>query len=377
MFPLETQKRFSQDPGAQQRAQRLREKRLLTGLVSYGLALAVVVGAWLLGFYGLRVVLAVTLMVVPINLVLFGLLRSGLNLRFRDPNITLLQLCLASVPVLYAMYHAGQARGAFLVLLLSVTMYGLYSFRTRDFIYFTAFILLGYSSVILLMLFRRPEEVQTRVDMLQSFSVLVAMAQFSSLAGYVNRLRARVRERNQELADRNLDLERALERIREMAMRDELTGAYNRRYLAEAFALEKKRCEREGGGFSFAILDVDFFKAVNDTYGHLVGDEVLKGVAAVLRAELRETDLFGRWGGEEFAVLLVGAELADAQATIERILRALAAHVFTTAEVSLRITASAGITEYRSPEEPDRTFARADEALYRAKAGGRDRVEIG
>ena len=97
----------------------------------------------------------------------------------------------------------------------------------------------------------------------------------------------------------------------------------------------------------------------------------------MLRAELRETDLFGRWGGEEFAVLLVGAELADAQATIERILRALAAHVFTTAEVSLRITASAGITEYRSPEEPDRTFARADEALYRAKAGGRDRVEIG
>jgi signal transduction histidine kinase len=248
MFPLETPKRFSQDPGAQQRAQRLREKRLLTGLVSYGLALAVVVGAWLLGFYGARVVLAVTLMVIPINLVLFGLLRSGLNLRFRDPNITLLQLCLASVPVLYAMYPRGEARGAFLVLLLSVTMYGLFSFRTRDFIYFTAFILLGYSSVILLMLFRRPEELRPRVDMLQWFAVLVAMAQFSSLAGYVNRLRARVRERNQELADRNLDLERALERIREMAMRDELTGAYNRRYLAEAFALEKKRCEREGGG---------------------------------------------------------------------------------------------------------------------------------
>ncbi|MEZ4323573.1 MAG: GGDEF domain-containing protein [Polyangiales bacterium] len=369
--------RVSARPRTVSGAQRLREKRLLTGLVSYGLALAVVVGAWLLGFYGVRVVVCVVAMIVPINLGLFALLRTGQNLRFRDPNITLLQLCLASVPMLYAAYHAGPARGAFLVLTLSVTMYGLFSFRTRDFIYFTIFILLGYSTVIGVMVWREPEGLQPRVDSLQWFAVLVAMAQFSSLAGYVNQLRGRLRARHLELAERNEELERALERIREMAMRDELTGAYNRRYLAEAIALEKKRCEREGGDFSFAILDIDFFKQVNDTHGHLIGDEVLKGVAEVLRRELRETDLFGRWGGEEFAVLLVGADIDDARAIVERILRALAAHRFPAGEGALHVTASAGITAYRSPEHPDRTFARADQALYRAKEGGRDRLEIG
>ena len=366
----------SLSPASLQRAQRLREKRLLTGLVSYGLALAVTIGAWLLGFYGGEVVAVVVALVVPINIGLFALIRSGKNLGFRDPNITLLQLCLASVPVLYAMFHAGEARGAFLVLSLSVTMYGLFSFRTRDFVYFTAFILTGYSTVILLLLWLSPDGLHPRVDSLQWFAVLVAMAQFSSLAGYVNGLRGRLRQGNKALAEGNAALQRALDRIREMAMRDELTGAYNRRYLAEAIALERKRCEREGGGFSFAIVDIDFFKQVNDTYGHLAGDEVLKGVAALLRTELRETDLFGRWGGEEFAVLLVGAELDDACSTMERILSALAAQLFTTADASLHITASAGITAYRSHEDADRTFARADEALYRAKAAGRNRVEV-
>lgn len=369
--------RVSLTPGALKRAQRLREKRLLTGLVSYGLALAVVIGAWLLGFYGVEVVLVVIAMVIPTNLLLFALIRTGQNLRFRDPNITLLQLCLASVPMLYAMFHAGEARGAFLVLTLSATMYGLFSFRTRDFIYFTAFIVLGYSVVIGLTLLLHPDELRPRVDSLQWFAVLVAMAQFSSLAGYVTRLRGRLRERAFELADRNLALEHALERIREMAMRDELTGAYNRRYLAEAIAMEKKRCEREGGVFSFAILDVDFFKKVNDTHGHLAGDDVLRGVAGFLRRELRQTDLFGRWGGEEFAILLLGAEVEAARTTIERLLRALAAEEFETRAGGIRVTASGGITDYRSPEDPDRTFARADEALYRAKNGGRDRVEVG
>ncbi len=369
--------RASLTPGALSRAQRLREKRLLTGLVSYGLALAVVVGAWLLDFYRGAVVVTVVAMIVPINLLLFALIRTGRNLRFRDPNITLLQLCLASVPMLYAMFHAGEARGAFLVLTLSVTMYGLFSFRTRDFIYFTAFIVLSYSVVILMTLFLHPDQLRPRVDSLQWFAVLVAMAQFSSLAGYVTRLRGRLRERNLQLADRNGALEQALERIREMAMRDDLTGAYNRRYLAEAIALERKRCEREGGVFSFVILDVDFFKKVNDTHGHLAGDDVLKGVAAFLRRELRETDLFGRWGGEEFALLLVGADVDAGRATTERVLRALADEEHPTRVGPIRVTASAGITDYRSPEDPDRTFARADEALYRAKAGGRDRVEVG
>ena len=369
--------RASLTPGALSRAQRLREKRLLTGLVSYGLALAVVVGAWLLDFYRGAVVVTVVAMIVPINLLLFALIRTGRNLRFRDPNITLLQLCLASVPMLYAMFHAGEARGALLVLTLSVTMYGLFSFRTRDFIYFTAFIVLSYSVVILMTLFLHPDQLRPRVDSLQWFAVLVAMAQFSSLAGYVTRLRGRLRERNLQLADRNGALEQALERIREMAMRDDLTGAYNRRYLAEAIALERKRCEREGGVFSFVILDVDFFKKVNDTHGHLAGDDVLKGVAAFLRRELRETDLFGRWGGEEFALLLVGADVDAGRATTERVLRALADEEHPTRVGPIRVTASAGITDYRSPEDPDRTFARADEALYRAKAGGRDRVEVG
>jgi diguanylate cyclase (GGDEF)-like protein len=171
------------------------------------------------------------------------------------------------------------------------------------------------------------------------------------------------------------------ERGREMeiaASTDFLTSVHSRRFITEAGARAVELARAEGGhhGLAVAIVDVDHFKRINDRYGHAVGDEALKAVAAAMRAVCREGDLLGRYGGEEFAVLLRGIGPEHAVAAAERLRRAVAGVKLTHGEDTIAPTASIGVATL-VPQ--DRSFehllTRADHALYRAKAGGRNRVE--
>ena len=171
------------------------------------------------------------------------------------------------------------------------------------------------------------------------------------------------------------------ERGREMeiaASTDFLTSVHSRRFITEAGARAVELARAEGGhhGLAVAIVDVDHFKRINDRYGHAVGDEALKAVAAAMRAVCREGDLLGRYGGEEFAVLLRGIGPEHALAAAERLRRAVAGVKLTHGEDTIAPTASIGVASL-APQ--DRSFehllTRADHALYRAKAGGRNRVE--
>lgn len=161
---------------------------------------------------------------------------------------------------------------------------------------------------------------------------------------------------------------------------DHLTGIYNRRYLDERILQEIQRSHRYGLPFSFLLLDIDHFKSINDTHGHLVGDEVLKTLGKVLGRELRETDVLARYGGEELAVLAVHTPVADAANLAERLRRAVEASVMVPADESgkrpaIRITVSIGLAgaHNREVSDPQALIERADKALYRAKAGGRNR----
>lgn len=165
--------------------------------------------------------------------------------------------------------------------------------------------------------------------------------------------------------------------LRELATTDPLTGANNRRKFMDHSAQELSRSNRYGSALSILLLDIDRFKAVNDTYGHDAGDEVLKSVVQVCHSSLRETDIFGRLGGEEFGALLIEADPDTALATAERLRRALAENLVSVRDATIGCTVSIGITSL-GPGEHDLTLddliKRADMALYQAKADGRNCV---
>lgn len=354
--------------------QALRLRRLYLAFGSYGFALLLILSCWQLGYFEGAVVLGYLALAIPINLFFFAAIRSGFNLRFADPSLTFAQLLASILPVYYMMFYAGAARGAFLLLAVSAYLYGLFQFRTRQFMLLTLLSLSGYAAMVALLLVYRPEQVLLRVEVMRGVAFAVALLQMSMLGGYIGRLRRKLNARNGELAARNQELEVALQTIRDMAIRDELTGTYNRRHLREALTLESMRTDRHGGAFSLLILDIDHFKHINDDYGHLAGDLVLKRVAEIIAGELRQTDVLCRYGGEEFAVLLPQTLLVGARTTAERIRLAVERSQYYAVDSELLVTVSIGVAEYIRREDPERTFQRADEALYRAKDGGRNRT---
>ncbi|WP_300154602.1 GGDEF domain-containing protein [Solidesulfovibrio sp.] len=167
-----------------------------------------------------------------------------------------------------------------------------------------------------------------------------------------------------------LELERR--ELLDLANLDPLTRALNRRKLAEVLAEEASRASRYGAPLSAVLLDIDHFKAINDTHGHDAGDAVLVELAARLRSRLRKVDRLARFGGEEFVVVAPGIDLEQAAELAERLRLAVAGEDFAAAG---RVTASFGVARHLSGEAPEAMLSRADKALYRAKSGGRNRVE--
>jgi diguanylate cyclase (GGDEF)-like protein/PAS domain S-box-containing protein len=172
------------------------------------------------------------------------------------------------------------------------------------------------------------------------------------------------------------------EQLRALATTDSLTGAVNRRHFVELAQRERERALRSRSPLSLCLIDVDHFKGVNDQYGHVAGDHVLSAMAEAARAALRISDVLGRLGGEEFAVLLPDTDLAGALVVAERVRAAVAATEVQSGEVrandaprSIRVTISVGVAEHRSDESFEAWLKRADQALYAAKDLGRDRVK--
>lgn len=167
------------------------------------------------------------------------------------------------------------------------------------------------------------------------------------------------------------ELNQTISELEKLAVIDQLTGIANRRKIDEEISQLLDEC-RKGICVSVLMFDIDFFKKVNDTYGHLIGDSVLKELTSVVSGEIRETDLLGRWGGEEFVCLFDRMPMKDAMTVAERIRAEVDRHSFSGAG---HITISIGVVEARPEDTSDTLFMRLDEALYRAKRNGRNRVE--
>lgn len=188
----------------------------------------------------------------------------------------------------------------------------------------------------------------------------------------LERLSSTVLKLNEELAEAERELVRKNRQLEQLARTDPLTGVANRRELAQRLQLERDRCLRLASPLSVIVADIDYFKRVNDTYGHTTGDAVLRHVAELLQQHSRRYDVVARFGGEEFVVLLPETSLATAVDVAERMRLTLATADI--APLAEPVTASFGVASMTCDEPGDSLLGRADRALYQAKERGRNRV---
>lgn len=186
----------------------------------------------------------------------------------------------------------------------------------------------------------------------------------------------RLTKRLQDLERETDALRSRIQDERNQALIDPLTEIHNRLAYNERIQQEYTRWKRYLAPLIFTVWDVDYFKKINDTYGHQAGDKVLKVVARLLSSHIRETDFVARYGGEEFVILLPETPLENAHAVAEKVRSAIEQCEFHYRGERVQITISCGVAKFRTGDTPDSVFARADAALYRAKAAGRNRCVV-
>jgi diguanylate cyclase (GGDEF)-like protein len=162
-------------------------------------------------------------------------------------------------------------------------------------------------------------------------------------------------------------------RLRFLAHNDQLTGVSNRHHLTEVLEREYDRSSRYNNSFSLIIFDIDHFKSINDNFGHDQGDFILKELSRLVKKNIRKSDYFGRWGGEEFIVIAPESSLQDAEKFAEKLRKEIEEYNFMEKR---KVTASFGAAEIKNGDNIDQLIKRADDALYRAKEKGRNRVEV-
>ena len=204
-----------------------------------------------------------------------------------------------------------------------------------------------------------------RVAALLSFVLTIGQCAFVGLYGSSMR---------KMLYDRSFELKAAYKRIEELAELDELTGASNRRCIMRMLEEEIARATRNGSPCSIALIDLDWFKRINDAYGHPTGDEVLRTFSITMFANIRSVDRFGRYGGEEFLLVLPEMDTAQATRALDRLRAIIAELEWSAFSPGMKVTMSAGVATRKPNETSDLFLARADSALYAAKAQGRNRI---
>lgn len=299
--------------------------------------------------------------------VIYTLIRSGFSLSRPDPSLAFWQMLFAIACDAVAFVISGQGRGIALPILAVILMFGMFGLSMQQVVLVALYgsLLFGMAAAYVLAHLTANEPAGLVVA--YGLMVLVVFLASTFLTWRLLQITAYIRKQRNEI-------KLALERIQEIATRDELTGLFNRRFVQERMSEEASRSDRDGQPLLIAILDIDHFKRFNDDYGHHAGDVALYTFAKVVQANVRGHDVLGRWGGEEFVILLPNTTLQTGMDCLERIREKVE---ITSASVDaqvLQMTVSIGLTEHVPNEHPDKTMARADAALYAAKAQGRNQL---
>lgn len=291
--------------------------------------------------------------------------------------MTLAHILVAVFIGLWVISQAGEARTILLFLFFISALFGAFQLSQNEFMFVALVTVAGYTVITVFDVSTGRLNIPTSVVVLELAGFAVLMVWLAWFGAYIARMRRTLSQRNRELKALSAQL-------KHLADHDELTGLPNRRQLISRLETMAAATRDKGDTFSVAVLDLDKFKKVNDRYGHQAGDEVLSGLAEraakllrghddIVRIDDTVADI-GRFGGEEFLVLLPGTDLEGAGLAAERLRREIERKPFTTQAGEIPCTASIGVAEHQAGESPDRTIARADDALYRAKEKGRNRV---
>ena len=299
----------------------------------------------------------------------YAAIRSGWSRRFKDPALTLAQILYAITCCAAAFVIAGPARGVTLPILAIILMFGIFGLTTRQMLGVLVYSLVAFGVASGVVAARDEPDYPTVVAAAYVGMVVVVLLSSTFLTTRVQSTREHLRRQKAELAQ-------ALEQIRQLATHDDLTGLLNRRAMLDRMQLEQRRSLRSGSPLLIAQLDIDHFKAVNDTHGHAAGDLVLQSFADTVRRNVRDTDVLARWGGEEFVLLLCDTPASDAVTLMERLRQAVQAMQVPVAQGGqpITVTVSIGLARHAPADPLAGTLERADRALYAAKAGGRNRV---
>jgi diguanylate cyclase (GGDEF)-like protein len=299
-----------------------------------------------------------------------GLYLSEINFndRFKDHYLTVPQTVVSMTIQLGAIYLAPEVGFYFIFILFIVLSFGALLMNAAETAVVWTYSTIGLTALLLMTdkAIAMPMTTWTERALVLACAV-TALGRCASTGLYGSSMR-------EALFKRGNELKKAHARIEELAQVDELTGLLNRRYIMRSLNEEMARAQRSGLACSVAIIDLDFFKRINDQFGHPVGDEVLRTFAITLAGNLRAIDKLGRYGGEEFLLILPDTAKGKAEQTLDR-LRAIVSEVdWPTISGMINVTMSAGLSEVRQEDSAADILARADVALYRAKDAGRDRV---
>ncbi|HET7793317.1 MAG TPA: GGDEF domain-containing protein [Rhizobacter sp.] len=339
----------------------------LTSTLSYVVYCGVVGLQVMLGYTPAALAIALFAGMALVSAALYVGIRHGLGPP-RDRHLGVSQLLAGIVFMWLAYAVAGPVSGATLTIVSCHVVYAMFGLGPRRVWQIVAGSLLGLAATMVLCSIWQPERYplgEQVVGFLYTGFVAVLIARLTTL---VAKMHARLRAQRHELA-------LALDKVKQLATRDDLTAVHNRRHLTELIRAQQRQHERSGAPMCLALLDIDFFKVVNDTFGHPAGDEVLRRFADAIQQSLRSADVLGRWGGEEFVVLFPITSLEQARAALQRVRDGVRGADFSSVAPEMRITFSAGLVRVGPFEAVQTAIERADRAMYRAKANGRDRVE--
>lgn len=353
----------------QRKKQALRMRRLLMAIASYGCTLTVVLASFLAGLLPGWVAAVYFAYVVVANGVLAILILANYNLKFARPDMTLLQIASSILPGLLVLFFAEspQVRGAFLLLAIVPLVFGILGLNRRRSVLAGLVIFGGFVFTYLAIWLTTADEVLSRGDAILVLAFFFCVTEISLLGGHISSLQ-------RALGQSNRDLNEALEKIADLAVRDELTGVFNRRHLLAKLEEEMERSRRGSAEFSLAMIDIDHFKSINDTCGHTAGDRVLVKVAQEIAGSIRRIDHFGRFGGEEFMLIMPGTGYIGALQKLDRLRCQVAGLEFKGEACGVKVTISVGVVTSSGVDELAEMIKQADVALYAAKGRGRNCV---
>jgi diguanylate cyclase (GGDEF)-like protein len=297
-------------------------------------------------------------------LTFYVIIRSGLNQRCEDPTLAYPQIIAAQTLVAGAYAVLGPVHSTTLIMLALVMIFGMFSMRGEAVRAACVYTVVAMAAMMIWCSRTDPQHYPASTEFFNFVVVATVMVAIAQLSDQLMDMRLRLKTQRTALQD-------ALAQIRELATHDELTGLPNRRQMLDLLNEHAQRRARGGQRFYVGLIDLDHFKDINDTHGHGVGDEALRGFAEQAVGMLRTTDAIGRWGGEEFLLILPENGPGDPAIGVER-LRAVLANFAVCADVpGLRVAFSAGLTRFRDGEPIGQAIERADHALYTAKSSGR------